>query len=262
MTRTILASAVVLLSLAGASAASKEKPARMSPATINVTGTWNANFAGGMDLLLHQEGNLVWGTDNLGCLVRGDWSDGRLVLFYRIDFKGAEGTPCGAPVIAALASRGTATRLEGVEFLANGETQKRTLSRASPNAGADFTYPYGAELKGCGSLPAHDLVFETNSDKLKGTDWPILGAVAALLKQETGLKIEIAGHTDSTGDAETNKDLSRRRAESVKKVLVEKYGAAGSQISFKGWGAEQPLAANDTDEGRALNRRVEILLVR
>jgi hypothetical protein len=249
--------------VATALAASKEKPGRSksSATTINVTGTWSANFSGGMDLLLHQEGTLVWGKDNGGYLIRGDWSDGRLVLFYRLDFNGAAGSTCSAPVIAVLTSKGTATRMEGVEFLASGGTQKKTLSRASPNAGADFTYPYGAELKGCGSLPVHDLVFQTNSDKLMSTDSPMLAAVATLLKQETGLKIEVAGHTDSTGDTEKNKDLSRRRAESVKKVLVERYGAGEAQISTKGWGAEQPLATNDTDDGRAVNRRVEILVV-
>jgi outer membrane protein OmpA-like peptidoglycan-associated protein len=263
MKSLIFIEAAVLLSIANGSSASKERTAKKPASTaINVTGTWNANFSGGMDLLLHQEGSLVWGKDNGGSLIRGDWSDGRLVLFYRLDFKGAESSSCSAPVIAVLTSKGTATRMDGVEFLAGGDTQKKTLNRASPNAGADFTYPYGAELKGCGSLPAHDLVFETSSDKLKGTDWPMLAAVSTLLKQETGLKIEVAGHTDSTGDAEKNRDLSQRRAKSVKKVLVERYGAGEAQISTKGWGAEQPLATNDTDDGRAVNRRVEILVVR
>jgi OmpA-OmpF porin, OOP family len=80
-----------------------------------------------------------------------------------------------------------------------------------------------------------------------------------LIKKEAALKIQISGHTDSTGDAQKNKDLSQRRADSVKKVLVEKYGADGARISTKGWGADQPVAPNETEEGRSVNRRVEIL---
>jgi outer membrane protein OmpA-like peptidoglycan-associated protein len=251
--------AIALAFLATAALAGKgTKPA----ASINVTGSWDSNFSGGMTLLLHQEGNAVWGRDNAGYLVRGDWSDGRLTLFYRLDFKGDPGSSCSAPVIAVLASKGTATRVEGAEFLQDGSTQMRTLTRQSPNGGADFTYPYAAELKECGALPAHDLVFETASDKLKGSDWPLLVAVAELLKKEAGMKIQILGHTDSTGDAEQNKALSQRRADAVKKVLTDKYKADAARISTRGWGAEQPLASNDTDDGRAVNRRVEILAVR
>jgi len=149
--------ASVLLLASTAVAADAHKSSGKTPAAVNVTGTWGANFSGGMDLLLQQDGTLVRGKDNLGFLLRGDWRDGRLTLFYRLDFKGdAEGT-CSAPVVAVLTSPGTATRLDGVEFLADGTTARRTLSRSSPAAGADFTYPYGAELKVCGSLPAKTL---------------------------------------------------------------------------------------------------------
>jgi outer membrane protein OmpA-like peptidoglycan-associated protein len=247
----------VLVAGTPALAAGKEK----APVAVNVTGTWNANFAGGMDLLLHQDGDLVWGKDNGGALIRGDWKDGRLTLFYRLDFKGGDKGPCDAPAIAVVTSHGTATRLEGSEFLPDGKTRVKSLNRASPNAGPDTPYPYGDELKACGSLPAHDLIFASNSDVLQGTDWPILAAVADLMKQEGGLKIQIGGHTDSTGDPQRNKELSKRRAESVKKMLVTKYGADAARISTKGWGADQPLAPNETEDGRSINRRVEILVI-
>jgi outer membrane protein OmpA-like peptidoglycan-associated protein len=227
---------------------------------INVTGTWNANFSGGMDLLLHQDGSVVWGKDNNGYLIRGDWSDGKLTLFYRLDFDGKNHS-CSAPAIAIVTSQGTATRLEGTEFLANGGTQIRTLTRASPNPGADFTYPYAAELKVCGSLPAHDLVFDINSDKLRGSEWPLLAAIADTMRKEGGLKIQILGHTDATGDPNKNKDLSQRRADAIKKVLTDKYKADASRISTKGWGQDQPLASNETEDGRSINRRVDILVV-
>jgi len=254
---------VLLLTMlcAATALAGKAKKDAKTPVAVNVTGTWTANFSGGMDLLLHQEGDAVWGKDNGGYLIRGDWADGKLTLFYRLDFKGDKVASCSAPAVAVVTSPGTATRLQGVEFTADGRTLPKTLTRASPNGGADFQYPYGDELKVCGSLPAHDLVFETNSDKLKGSGWPLLSAVGELLKKESALKVQILGHTDSTGDAEKNKALSQRRADAVKKVLVDKYGADAARISTKGWGSEQPLASNDTDDGKAVNRRVEILVV-
>jgi outer membrane protein OmpA-like peptidoglycan-associated protein len=254
---------VAVLSLTGvaALAAGSDKPMAKPSVAVNVSGTWAGNFSGGMDLLLHQDGSLVWGRDNGGYLIRGDWRDGRLTIFYRLDFKGGDKGPCGAPAVAVLASQGTATRLEGSEFLADGKTQKRVLTRSSPNPGAESPYPYGEELKACGSLPAHDLVFASNSDALQGTDWPLLAAVADLMKADAALKIQIAGHTDSTGDAQKNKELSQRRADSVKRVLVQKYGADGARVNTKGFGSEQPLAPNDTEDGRSINRRVEILVV-
>jgi len=261
MDRFTLVAAALSLAGSAALAAAPTKPAAKAPVAVNVTGTWGTNFSGGMDLLLHQDGSSVWGRDNGGYLVRGDWQQGRLTIFYRLDFRGGNTGPCSAPVVAVVTSQGTATRLEGSEFLASGEIRKRVLDRSSPNGGPESPYPYGEELKACGSLPAHDLIFASGSDVLQGTDWPLLAAVADLMKTEAALKIQIAGHTDSTGDAQKNKDLSQRRADSVKKVLMQKYGADGARITTKGWGAEQPLAPNDTEDGRAVNRRVEILVV-
>jgi OmpA-OmpF porin, OOP family len=95
-----------------------------------------------------------------------------------------------------------------------------------------------------------------------GTDWPILAAVAEVLKGDPALKIEVSGHTDSTGEAKKNRELSERRAAAVKRALVEKYGADGARITAKGWGAEQPIQDNATEDGRAFNRRVEIVASR
>ncbi len=253
------ATAVVLPAPPAAAADAKAKPQVKS---INVTGTWNTNMAGGVDLLLHQEGDVVWGKDHNGFLVRGSWSEGRLILFYRDAYSGAGSACSGAPSLFVMKSKGTATRLDGIEFLSSGETPQKVFQRASPNPGPEFVYPYGAELKDCGSLPTQELTFDVNSDQLKGADWPLLKAVAAALKEEAGLKILILGHTDSTGDAAKNKDLSQRRAESVKKILVQKYGADDKRITTKGWGDEQPLVTNDTEDGRAVNRRVEITVAR
>jgi len=249
----------VLLLLSAAHAA--KKPAAKA-APINVTGTWDTTLPGGTQLVLQQKGALVIGKDGGGNYVRGDWNEGLLTLFWRDPFK-ADGSDCGRPLLLVFASKGVVSRLNGVTWNDAGEINKdQALVRNSPEGGADFDYPYAAELKDCHSLVAHDLAFATASDKLLGGDWPLLAGAADALKKDAALKVKVVGHTDSTGDADANKDLSRRRAEAVKKVLADKYGADAARIATDGMGADQPIAPNDTDEGRALNRRVEILVAR
>ncbi len=138
-----------------------------------------------------------------------------------------------------------------------GDISARTPSKPRPRASSRV--PYEDELKGCGQLFTRKLAFEPDSDKLKGTDWPVLAVVADLMKKDPAPKIRIAGHTDSTGGAAHNHDLFLRRAEAVKKTLAEKYGADASRITTKGYGADLPLAVTQIEEGSAINRRVEIL---
>lgn len=253
----------IVVALAVGQANQKSAKPVAKPATrINVTGTWSSNLPGGPDLRLFQDGDLVWGTDQLSeGGVRGLWTEGRLELVYTDSVVDQNNPGCGPRTVLVVKSKGTATRMEGTGFdLTSGNTQDKYLTRNTPDPGADFAYPYDQELKRCGQLFTWELAFETDSDKLKGGDWRVLAAVADLLKKESSLKIKIAGHTDSTGDAAHNQDLSLRRAEAVKKTLAEKYGADASRITTKGWGAEQPLVDNATEEGRAINRRVEILI--
>ena len=241
----------------------KAKPASQpAAARVNVTGTWSSNLPGGPDLKLFQEGDLVWGQDHLAeGGIRGLWSDGRLMLVYTDSVVAKANPGCGPRTVLVLKTKGTATHLEGTGFdLQSGRTQTKYLSRNTPDPGADFAYPYDQELKRCGDLFTWELAFASDSDQLKGAEWPVLARLSDLLKKEGALKIKVAGHTDSTGDAAHNQDLSLRRAETVKKTLVEKYGVDAARITTKGWGADQPLVDNGTEEGRAINRRVEILI--
>jgi len=255
----VLGAAASSVGQANEKAKTASKPAAVR---VNVTGTWSSNLSGGPDLKLFQEGDLVWGKDHLNeGGIRGLWADGRLMLVYTDSVVAQVNPGCGPRTVLVLKSKGTATRLEGIGFdIGSDRTGQKYLTRNTPDPGADFTYPYGQELKRCGQLFTWELAFETDSDQLKGTDWPVLAALADLLKKEQGLKIKVAGHTDSTGDAAHNQDLSLRRAETVKKTLIEKYSVDGTRITAKGWGADQPLVDNATDEGRAINRRVEILI--
>jgi outer membrane protein OmpA-like peptidoglycan-associated protein len=266
--RRYLAISVVIAALAAAVTTfgqAKQKPVPVSkPAAVrvNVTGTWSSNLPGGPDLKMFQDGDLVWGKDHLDQGgIRGLWTDGRLMLVYTDSVVDQANPGCGPRTVLVLKSKGTATRLEGTGFdLQSGHTQDKYLTRNTPDPGADFAYPYDQELKRCGQLFTWELAFESDADQLKGTDWPVLARLSDLLKKERALKIKVAGHTDSTGDAAHNQELSLRRAETVKKTLIQKYGADGARITTKGWGADQPMVDNGTEEGRAINRRVEVLI--
>lgn len=84
-----------------------------------------------------------------------------------------------------------------------------------------------------------------------------LAAAAKIMNDNPGIKVEIAGHTDNTGSDEYNLELSKRRAQAVVDYLVTKHGVDRSLLMAKGYGEAKPVATNDTDEGRQLNRRVE-----
>ncbi len=82
-----------------------------------------------------------------------------------------------------------------------------------------------------------------------------------MLKENPDIKVEIGGHTDSLGSAKENKKISEKRAESVKKYLMDKFNIASDRMMVKGYGSSKPIADNSTKEGRAKNRRVEIRIL-
>jgi outer membrane protein OmpA-like peptidoglycan-associated protein len=104
------------------------------------------------------------------------------------------------------------------------------------------------------------ILFDTNSSELKPAAKTNLANLATSLQNNPQTNILIVGHTDSTGTAEYNLNLSVRRAESVKTYIVSNSVAA-SRLSTSGKGKTEPIATNTTPEGRAQNRRVEIVIV-
>ena len=230
-------------------------------AQVNVSGTWQTKIWS-VRPTLHQEGTRVWGVGGKEDFwFRGGWEGDRLVLVVS-NFEERRKNTCKPRGVFTLTGT-TVSRLDSTWLQTDtGRTLSGPWVRLSPGSGEVVPYPYAMELTYCGSLRTYELVFPTASDRLAGTDWPILAAVAEVLKQNPGFKIEVAGHTDSTGDAKANQALSERRAAAVKQALVEKYGADGARVTSRGWGAEQPLQDNKTPDGRAINRRVEIVLAR
>lgn len=109
------------------------------------------------------------------------------------------------------------------------------------------------------SFAARNIFFKPSSDQLTETSLEPLNEVVNILYQHPSLKLQIDGHTDSSGNAETNEKLSKLRAESVKKYLTDK-GINATRLTAKGNGSAKPLQSNATLEGRRKNRRVELKL--
>lgn len=100
--------------------------------------------------------------------------------------------------------------------------------------------------------------FDTGKFDIKPESMPIIDQIAALMKAHADLKISIEGHTDNVGTPASNKTLSEQRAKSVMNAVVQK-GIAAGQLSAVGWGQDKPIADNRGEDGRAKNRRVEIV---
>jgi len=105
----------------------------------------------------------------------------------------------------------------------------------------------------------YGIYFAYNSAEVTPESDPTLAQVAGVLKQHADWTLTIEGHTDSIGGAKYNQELSARRAAAVKQRLVDRYGIAGSRLTSAGVGLDRPLAPNGTLEGRARNRRVELV---
>lgn len=100
--------------------------------------------------------------------------------------------------------------------------------------------------------------FQFDKDKIRPESFKILDAVVEALKQNPKIKIEVQGHTDNKGRPEYNKKLSDRRAAAVMKYLIS-HGIDAYRLTSHGYGMERPLMDNGTDQGRAINRRVQFV---
>jgi outer membrane protein OmpA-like peptidoglycan-associated protein len=109
------------------------------------------------------------------------------------------------------------------------------------------------------NIAMRDVQFEHNSATLRNDSYPILDQISKILATYPEYKIEISGHTDNTGTPETNKKLSEQRARACRDYLISK-GMAWSRVASRGFGQTKPIASNDTQQGRATNRRVEFKL--
>ena len=107
----------------------------------------------------------------------------------------------------------------------------------------------------------YGIYFDNDLADLKPQSKPTLDEVGKLMTGDPALKLKVVGHTDNLGTAEHNLDLSTRRAQAVTGALVHDYNIATERLTPIGAGATQPVASNDTEEGRAKNRRVELVKI-
>jgi outer membrane protein OmpA-like peptidoglycan-associated protein len=105
---------------------------------------------------------------------------------------------------------------------------------------------------------ALNILFETGKSTIQNESLPVVDQIFKLMKSDLALKISIEGHTDNVGDAVSNKKLSYDRAKAVMDALIAK-GIDKTRMSSLGWGQEKPVADNRSEEGKAKNRRVEIV---
>jgi len=113
----------------------------------------------------------------------------------------------------------------------------------------------GKTVRGKTITAINTINFDFGSDKIKSESYPYLDKLATVLKQ-TNASIKVNGHTDNVGANDTNMKLSKDRAKSVVDYLADK-GIDRNKLIYEGYGSIRPIATNDTEEGRAANRRVE-----
>lgn len=158
------------------------------------------------------------------------------------------GTATGAVVGAAAGALG------GYVWSQRMEQQKQKMQQATQGTGVEVTQTQDNRLKL--NIPS-DISFDTGRYDIKPNFRTVLDQFAQSLRDNPGTSINIIGHTDSTGSDAINDPLSINRAESTRRYLVDR-GVAGNRISTSGRGSHEPIADNNSDAGRARNRRVEI----
>lgn len=110
-----------------------------------------------------------------------------------------------------------------------------------------------------GRIALYGITFDTDRSTIRAESKDTIAQIAALLKQQPKLELDVVGHTDNAGGAEHNRKLSQRRADAVVVALVEDHGIDEARLHARGEGMDKPVGDNATDAGRAKNRRVELV---
>jgi outer membrane protein OmpA-like peptidoglycan-associated protein len=111
-------------------------------------------------------------------------------------------------------------------------------------------------------LTLKGVYFEFGKANLRTESYPALMEAAQIMKDNADIAVEIQGHTDNVGSDASNQKLSEKRAYSVMNWLVQYGGVDPKRLTAKGYGESRPIASNDTDEGRQLNRRTEFVIMK
>lgn len=133
------------------------------------------------------------------------------------------------------------------------------LETTEMDAGLVNATGIAAGLERDGRVELSGVFFDTGRASLRSESESALAEVAELLQSQTALRLDVVGHTDTTGDFDANMSLSQARAAAVRAALVGRYGVDGTRLQAIGRGSTQPVADNGSEDGRARNRRVELV---
>ncbi|WP_235299158.1 OmpA family protein [Portibacter marinus] len=157
---------------------------------------------------------------------------------------GADKIKAAVSTVFQKMDEGAKKALEGISFTAN-------------SAGANMLAYINGDITSDSTFIFTKLSFQTGSAAIESGSGEEVDNLASILKAYPGVNVEIQGHTDNIGDAAVNKALSQARAEAVKARLVDR-GIDSNRLVAKGYGDEEPIATNETEEGRRENRRVQV----
>lgn len=146
-----------------------------------------------------------------------------------------------------------------IQLLAIGE-EKEYSTIEIPDKPGNMTAKVTIQFELPLTVDLNDITFESGASTIKTSSFKQLDKLVLMLERKTELKIEVIGHTDNVGNADKNLQLSKDRANAVKKYIVSK-GIKSERITTNGKGASEPVADNDTEKGKAKNRRTEIRIV-
>ncbi len=166
----------------------------------------------------------------------------------------------GGDTTASMPAGGHTIWLE-VSVSNNGENYELTVvEEAALKQDVEFNAGQLAEeLKSKGSVALHNILFDTGKATIKPESAAALSVISDVLKADPSLKLEIQGHTDNVGGAAANLKLSQDRAAAVKSYLVRTFAIAADRLTTTGFGDTKAIAPNTSEEGRARNRRVELV---
>ncbi len=142
-------------------------------------------------------------------------------------------------------------------------TQKQEREAAIEEIRSSFTVEDGGILltpQGEVVMQVYGISFGVGSSALTGGQDALVKKIVTAVRMFPGAPVRVEGHTDNTGSNDANLRLSRRRAETVARLLEEKLGVEGNSIATEGFGPDKPIALNNTAEGRAMNRRIDVVI--
>jgi len=199
---------------------------------------------------VNDEGCGTRGPIQLASIGQEDWSWGSGHRFIAAKLDRAAG-----PVYVTIhvgqwgdPARGTQTVL----FIAESKAMEKDLVTVDAKA-------LGNDIAAQGHSAVYGIYFDSGKADIKPESDAALKEIGKLLQEQSALKLLVVGHTDNVGALASNIDLSRRRADAVVKALSTQYGVAAARLSAQGAGPLAPVATNSTEDGRAKNRRVELV---